>query len=355
MSNKSRALVALSTLLLLSLATAIHAAVVIEEFNGTWGTNRVELSWRTGSEADHAGFYVWRSTQNLPIDSQGQIDKTRAQKLNNTIITNPLGICDPAGQSYEFADTTLASGQAAYYYLESIHCRSTGSVFEGNGQGGGLPVASPTPTAIPGSPTASPTASRTPTATATNQAEASSTPQNTAVAASNTPVPSATTATGVTATATAPNRAASPTTAAAATSTRAAAPATATSATTATDPSPAPAEPSATSEAQGGAEGESAERPDPTATVEVATTTDAVPTAVLEAPGGEMNPNLTAATPTVGSAFVEGAGGSEELVAGESGAAQGDGLDRVVQGFIALILLGVVALIGFVGWSYAKR
>jgi hypothetical protein len=150
--------------LLVLYGPATHAAVDLAYFMGRWDGSIIRLTWGTGSEVDHAGFHLWRSTENLPI-VDGQIDRSRATRLSDSPILSPV-VCPPAGYDYdEFVDAPPAPLQDTYYYyLESANCGG-GSEFNGDATNTGGLAVSPIGA---GSPT--PTATRTVTATATRWA-----------------------------------------------------------------------------------------------------------------------------------------------------------------------------------------
>lgn len=129
--------VALGLLASLFVLAVALAAVELSYFHGSWQGNQVVLHFGTGSETDHAAFYVWRSTTDLPIVN-GQIDTSQATRLNPASpIVNPDGPCANTGQDYQFTDGTASPSPGVYfYYLESLDCTSGGSTFYGAGDGG---------------------------------------------------------------------------------------------------------------------------------------------------------------------------------------------------------------------------
>lgn len=127
----------------LLMATIAYANVELNYFVGRWiATDAVLLEWESASELDNGGFNVWRSEQDLPINSQGQIDTAQATKLNSVPITNPPVNCSIQGDMYSFTDSTVDSEETTYYYyLESLPCTSATSTFYGNADSsGGLEV-----------------------------------------------------------------------------------------------------------------------------------------------------------------------------------------------------------------------
>jgi hypothetical protein len=132
----------LAALLLVIGGAVAHASVTLSRFIGEWNESgdAVRLQWSTGSETNHAYFNLWRSTVNLPIGSNGQIDTSRATKLNTAPITSPSA-CSPGSYDYPiYTDATVSpTVNTYYYYLESINCTS-GSEFAGAATGGGLEV-----------------------------------------------------------------------------------------------------------------------------------------------------------------------------------------------------------------------
>lgn len=123
----------LSLVLVLSLSTA-YASVEIQYFIGTWLGNRIDLEWETASELDHFGFHLWRSTEDLPVVN-GQIDRTRAERLTSEPIVNPSGACTPSqSHVYTYTDMFSPPGEDVYYYyLESLDCQG-GSEFSEDGK-----------------------------------------------------------------------------------------------------------------------------------------------------------------------------------------------------------------------------
>ncbi len=136
-------LITLAALLLVIGSAVAHASVTLARFVGEWNESgdAVLLEWETGSETNHAYFNLWRSKVNLPIDSNGQIDTSRATKLNQSPITSPSAF-SAAGYSYPvYTDETVDPNvDTYYYYLESVNCNS-GSEFAGDPTtSGGLAV-----------------------------------------------------------------------------------------------------------------------------------------------------------------------------------------------------------------------
>ncbi len=123
----------LAALLLVGMATVARAAVDLTYFVGEWVGDEVVLEWGTGSEADNAGFNVWRSDENLPV-VDGQVPGLDGEPLNATLITNPSGPnCQASSAAdYTYIDDTVANDQGPYYYyLQSINCTGGGSTFYG--------------------------------------------------------------------------------------------------------------------------------------------------------------------------------------------------------------------------------
>ena len=112
----------------------LYAAIELNYFLGSWSGNQVTIKWETGTELDHAAFHVWRSTENLLIDSSFQIDTSQAVRLTNEFILNPdENPCSQQGHKYEFVDNTVDENEDAYYYyLESFNCSDGKSEFQGN-------------------------------------------------------------------------------------------------------------------------------------------------------------------------------------------------------------------------------
>lgn len=143
MKTRGIRLITLVTLLLIIAGAVAYASVTLADFDGEWNESgdAVLLQWETGSETDHVYFNVWRSTENLPIGSNGQIDTSRATKVNPNPITSPSA-CSAAGYEYPIYtdDTVNPAVDTYYYYLESVNCTS-GSEFAGDPTtNGGLAV-----------------------------------------------------------------------------------------------------------------------------------------------------------------------------------------------------------------------
>ena len=79
----------LSLLALFVITTAVYSAIELNYFTAEWNGDQVTLRWETGTELNHAGFHVWRSTQNLEVDENFQIDKDQAQRVTDQLILNP--------------------------------------------------------------------------------------------------------------------------------------------------------------------------------------------------------------------------------------------------------------------------
>ncbi len=420
----------LLALLLAARVTTTHAAVALARFFGEWNDSgtAVRLQWETGSETNHLRFNLWRSTENLPINAAGQINTSRATKVEEFQPSNSA--CQSVGQRYApYTDDTVdADIDTYYYYLESIDCGGTGSEFEGAETGGGLAVSqsgvtpptatatathsrTPTPRSQPSqtpSPTNSPVPTETPSPTdtpddggGTGQAQATNTPTLTAtnVPQNNPPAPSATFT--VTRAANQPPAAATNTRAAAAPASPTRQIAVAPPATSTRQPTQAPAPsnpqspvntpvsgtgigvevtPTTTFTDDGGAGDGIVEEPaEPESfddlteeTTELAVAPESEVDAFTEeaAPAPETGGGVTsapltdgdpqgmsalpaAATPTIASVLAQLPPSPQAaLVAAE---VQSDPLDRVIQVVIALILLGSVALIGFIGWTLVRQ
>jgi hypothetical protein len=83
---------------------------------------------------------------------------------------------------------------------------------------------------------------------------------------------------------------------------------------------------------------------------------DIAPQAGQDPVPGAMSAPAPAATPTVLSVLAQQPPAPRaELIAAEVDVGQGDAIDRMIQGLIGLILLAVVALLGFLGWTYVTQ
>jgi hypothetical protein len=140
---KTRAihLITLAALLFIIGGAVAYASVSLSRFEGQWNASgtAVLLQWETGSETNHLRFNLWRSTENLPISASGQIDTSRAIKVEE--FPPSQAACSSAGHQYPIYtdDTVDPNVDTYYYYLESVNC-TTGSEFEGAATGGGLEV-----------------------------------------------------------------------------------------------------------------------------------------------------------------------------------------------------------------------
>jgi hypothetical protein len=112
---------AIVAVLLCLSVTIVSAAVQLSYFAGRWEGDTVALEWGTATEYNHTYFNVWRSEENLLITS-GQIDRSRATRVNGTPIGSPSGGCSQDGNEYTYRDTTVNPDvQVYYYYLESVN------------------------------------------------------------------------------------------------------------------------------------------------------------------------------------------------------------------------------------------
>lgn len=349
-------------------ASMVQAAVSLESYTGSWTGNTVTLEFATGSEIEHAAFHVWRSSTDI---NPNQVSNTTATRLTTSPIRGDSA-CTSGSGDYEFVDDQLGSGTTYFYFLESISCGS-GTEFYGaiDDEDSGLRLTNgstppsatpsntppagatntPTSTTAPGQPTNTPT--RQPT-TAPGQPTNTPGPTGTLIPLATDVPPSATPRPTNTL---APN---------APTSTTAPQP---TQATQNTPPTEAPVQPTeappptvANVEVtpQTGSETQTETTP-PTETPPVIAAAVS-PVATDVAPGGEMSSGGPAATPTLaggdltasesGGTGLNGTPDTETLV---ESSAEGDGLDGLIQGLIAVILVGVVGLGGFIGWNYMRN
>ncbi len=142
MNARGIRLITLAVLLLVIGSAVAHASVTLSRFEGEWNASgtAVLLQWETGSEVNHLRFNLWRSTENLPINASGQINTSRATKVEE--FQPSEAACSAQGFQYPIYtdDTVNPAVDTYYYYLESINCGGTGSEFEGAATGGGLEV-----------------------------------------------------------------------------------------------------------------------------------------------------------------------------------------------------------------------
>lgn len=83
------------------------AAVTISSFRAQGEPADILITWQTGSEVDNVGFNVLRSNSQNGTYSQ----------INPNLI--PGCFCT-GGASYQYRDTSAASGQTYYYHLQSV-------------------------------------------------------------------------------------------------------------------------------------------------------------------------------------------------------------------------------------------
>lgn len=83
--------------------------VTLTQFKATAYDKAAVIEWTTGSELDHLGFNLYRSTN--PTDGYAQI--------NNELIRNYLSSGEFRGR-YRFVDPSLTNGQIYYYILEDV-------------------------------------------------------------------------------------------------------------------------------------------------------------------------------------------------------------------------------------------
>lgn len=135
------------------LPTQVFAAVTVSSFKAQLQTNQVQLTWRTASEVNNAGFNILRSTS-----ANGNY-----QKINPNLIPPKFSI---SGADYSYTDSTITAGQTYYYKLQAVATNNSTQEFGPQSVAFGSPATTPTNTPAP-----SPTKTNTPpapTATRTN-------------------------------------------------------------------------------------------------------------------------------------------------------------------------------------------
>ena len=83
------------------------AAVVLEYFRATAGSDKILVDWKTQTEQDIVGFNLYRS----------EISGVQGQKIGDTFPAAGSGI---EGATYSYADTGVVRGKRYYYSLEEI-------------------------------------------------------------------------------------------------------------------------------------------------------------------------------------------------------------------------------------------
>jgi len=76
--------------------------VILSSFSATSGNNHITIQWQTSQENSNAGFYIYRSTDNVHY-----------AKVNTTIIA-------PNQHNYTYTDTNVVNGTKYYYKLEDV-------------------------------------------------------------------------------------------------------------------------------------------------------------------------------------------------------------------------------------------
>lgn len=152
------------------LPAQVFAAVTISSFKAQLQTNQVQLTWRTASEVNNAGFNILRSTS-----ANGTY-----QKINPNLIPPKFSI---SGADYSYTDSTITTGQTYYYKLQAVATNNSTQEFGPQTVAFGSPASTPTNTPAP-SPTKTntppaPTATKTSTPAPTS---AVATPTRTATA-----------------------------------------------------------------------------------------------------------------------------------------------------------------------------
>lgn len=87
----------------------IILSVVLDTFEAVTGKNGVDLSWRTLTETDNAGFHLFKS----------QKADSGFQQITADLIPGAGTTSTP--QSYMFTDTNVVTGETYYYKLGSVH------------------------------------------------------------------------------------------------------------------------------------------------------------------------------------------------------------------------------------------
>ena len=72
----------------------------------------ITIIWKTSSERDNAGFYLWRAE----IDKNGNY--VNITQINDKLIPSTGSI---SGSSYSYKDSTVVSGTKYYYVIQNIH------------------------------------------------------------------------------------------------------------------------------------------------------------------------------------------------------------------------------------------
>ncbi len=170
------------------LPTRTFAAVTVSSFKAQLQTNQVQLTWRTASEVNNAGFNILRSTS-----ANGTY-----QKINPNLIPPKFSI---SGADYSYTDSTITSGQTYYYKLQAVATNGSTENFgpQSVAFGSPAPTATNTPapsatkTNTPPAPTATKTSTSAPTSavatpTRTSTAVATAVP-STQPQSANTPLP----------------------------------------------------------------------------------------------------------------------------------------------------------------------
>lgn len=143
------------------LPTLTSAAVSVSSFKVQLQSNQVQLTWRTASEVNNAGFNILRSTS-----AGGPY-----QKINSSIIPPKFVM---TGADYSFNDPNVTSPQTYYYKLQAV--ATNGGTQEFGPQSASL--GNPAPT-VTNTPVPSATKTNTPIPGTTNTPAPSITKTNT--------------------------------------------------------------------------------------------------------------------------------------------------------------------------------
>jgi hypothetical protein len=84
------------------IATTTPTPVVLSSFSSTSGNKQVTIQWQTSQENSNAGFYIYRSTDNV----------------NYTIVNNAIIASNQ--HNYTYTDTNVVNGTKYYYKLEDV-------------------------------------------------------------------------------------------------------------------------------------------------------------------------------------------------------------------------------------------
>jgi len=148
--------IVLGAVLLAALPLRVSAAVTMSSFDAKWQSGKVAVNWKTATELNNVGFNILRS------ESGGG----SFSKINYTP-SRPECMGSITGCQYSFTDTSVVSGKAYYYRLQSINTS------------GGTETYSVTAIAADATPTATATTAATATRTRTRTVTATNVPSAT--------------------------------------------------------------------------------------------------------------------------------------------------------------------------------